>query len=66
MLSPSTRRTDLGSTMSLYADVGVEPRLRAFEVRDGAQVLVGDVAGEAAWTSSVPYAVTIVPASLID
>lgn len=52
--------------MSLYADVGVEPRPRAFEVRDGAHVLVGDVAGEAAWTSSVPHAVTIVPASLID
>jgi Uma2 family endonuclease len=75
VLSPSTRRTDLGTKMSLYADAGVasywvvdpdQRHLRAFELRDHDYELIGSAAGDESWQAQAPFPVTVVPAQLVD
>lgn len=74
VLSPSTRRRDLGDKLSAYRDAGVPhywvvdpvvPRLVAHELVDGVYAVVGDVAGEEPWTTGAPVEVTVVPADLV-
>jgi hypothetical protein len=40
--------------------------LTAWELRDGAYVETGDVAGEDAWTADRPFPVTVSPAVLVS
>lgn len=40
-------------------------RLRAWELRDGAYVLAGDVSGDEAFEAAVPFAVRVVPSALV-
>jgi Uma2 family endonuclease len=70
ILSPNTRLVDLNLKRAAYERAGVasywvvdpeEPRLRVFELRQGAYVEVADVAGDESWTAEAPYAVTVVP-----
>lgn len=79
VLSPSTRRRDLGDKLTAYRDAGVPhywvvdplaPRLVAHELvvsEDGVPtyVVVADVTGEESWTSARPVTVTVVPADLV-
>jgi Uma2 family endonuclease len=74
VLSSSTRLIDLNLKRARYERAGVasywvvdpdEPRLIAWELRDGAYVEVADVRGDASWTSERPFVVTISPASLV-
>ncbi|MFN2607157.1 MAG: Uma2 family endonuclease [Acidimicrobiales bacterium] len=72
VLSPSTRRHDLGSKRLAYAGYGVaaywvvdpEPpvTLVAFGLQGGAYVELARVTGEAPYQASVPFAVTVLPA----
>jgi len=75
VLSPSNRLYDLTTKFSRYERAGVpsywiidptEPRLIAWDLRDGQYVKVADVAAEDAWTASSPFAVTIRPGALLD
>lgn len=74
VLSPSTRRRDLGDKLTAYRDAGVPhywvvdplaPRLIAHELVDGQYAVVGDVTGEDSWTAERPVEVTIIPAALV-
>jgi len=74
ILSPSTQLVDLNLKKGLYEGAGVpsywvvdpvEPRLRAWELREGAYVDVADVAGGVAWTADRPFAVSVEPAALV-
>ena len=74
VLSPSTRRRDLGDKLTAYRDAGVPhywvvdpvaPRLVAHELVDGDYSVVGDVTGDESWTATAPVEVTIVPADLV-
>lgn len=75
VLSPSTRRRDLGIKKRAYEQAGVaaywvvdpeaaEVTLTAWELRDGSYVAAGAVTGDEAWTAAVPFDVTVVPARL--
>jgi Uma2 family endonuclease len=75
ILSPSTRLIDLNLKRARYERAGVasywvvdpeQPRLTAWELRQGRYVEVGDVAGDEEWAATSPYDVTIVPGRLID
>jgi len=75
VLSPSTRRVDLTMKRARFERAGTlaywvfDPdgvRLRAWDLRDGAYVEVADVRGGEAYEAGVPFAVTVVPASLVD
>jgi Uma2 family endonuclease len=74
VLSPSSRRRDVGDKLTAYRDAGVpsywvvdpvEPRLRVWRLEDGAYVEVADVSGNHEWTAAAPYAVTVRPADLL-
>ena len=74
VLSPSSRRRDVGDELTAYRDAGVpsywvvdpvEPRLRVWRLEDGAYVEVADVSGDQEWTAPAPYAVTVRPADLL-
>ncbi len=74
ILSPSTRRRDLGDKLTAYRDAGVPhywvvdplaPRLVAHELVDGEYAVVGDVTGDESWSATAPIEVTIVPADLV-
>jgi Uma2 family endonuclease len=74
VLSPSTRRYDLLLKRSRFEAAGCvhywvvdpdEPRLIAWELRDGTYVEVADVCGEEAFEATSPFAVRIVPAELV-
>ncbi|HWL36880.1 MAG TPA: Uma2 family endonuclease [Frankiaceae bacterium] len=74
VLSPSTRSFDLGAKRERYERAGTpaywvfDPaavRLRAWELRDGAYVLVGDVSGDEAFETNVPFPVRVVPSTLV-
>jgi Uma2 family endonuclease len=74
VLSPSSRRRDVGDQLTAYRDAGVpaywvvdpiNPRLRAWELRDGEYVEVADVAGDEEWTAELPYSVTVRPDDLL-
>lgn len=74
ILSPSTRLVDLNLKRAAYERAGVanywvidpmDPRLLAWELRDGAYVEVADVTADESWTAQAPYTVTVVPSSLL-
>ena len=74
VLSPSSRRRDVGDKLTAYRDAGVpaywvvdpiNPRLRAWELRDGEYVEVADVSGDEEWTARKPYSVTVRPSDLL-
>jgi Uma2 family endonuclease len=73
ILSPSTRRRDVGDKLTAYRDAGVpsywvvdpiNPRLRVWELRDDEYVEIADVSGDEEWTATEPYEVTVRPADL--
>ena len=73
VLSPSSRRRDVGDKLTRYRDAGVpnywvvdpiDPRLRAWRLQDGEYVEIADVSGEEEWTATEPFEVTIRPADL--
>jgi Uma2 family endonuclease len=73
VLSPSSRRRDVGDKLTAYRDAGVpsywvldpvNPRLQAWRLEAGEYVEVGDVSGDEEWTSEAPYPVTVRPADL--
>jgi Uma2 family endonuclease len=74
VLSPSTRRIDVGRKRERYQRAGTAaywvvdpdvPRLVAWELRDGVYVEVADVSGDEAFAASVPFDVTVTPAALV-
>jgi Uma2 family endonuclease len=75
VLSPSTRRKDAVFKGSKYEDSGVAsfwlvdpetPAISAFELVAGHYVLAGEATGNAAVTLSRPFAVTVIPSTLVD
>jgi Uma2 family endonuclease len=75
VLSPSTRRADLGTKRLAYQDAGVpgywvvdpdEPSLTAFELAGSEYREVAHRAGTEAFTTTAPLAVTVVPADLVE
>lgn len=76
VLSRSTRRFDLHLKRSRYeaagtaaywvVDPGEPPSVTAWELRGDAYVQVASVTGPDAFDTTVPYAVTVVPAALVD
>jgi Uma2 family endonuclease len=74
VLSPSSRRRDVGDKLTAYRDAGVpsywvvdpiNPRLRAWQLEDSEYVEVADVTADEEWTSEAPYAVTVRPVDLV-
>lgn len=74
VLSPSTRLIDLNLKKARFEVAGTEAywvvdpltaRLTAWELREGAYVEVADVAADVTFKTTVPFPVTIVPASLV-
>ena len=74
LLSPGTRRHDLVLKRRAYERAGVPsywlvdpetPSLTVLVLRDGAYVDVARAEGDQAWTATLPYAVTVVPESLL-
>ena len=75
VLSPSTRRIDLGSKRMAYEAAGVPaywlvdpevPGLTVLELDVGRYVERATVAGDEAFHATFPFAVTVVPARLLD
>ncbi|MGI8807242.1 MAG: Uma2 family endonuclease [Acidimicrobiales bacterium] len=73
--SPSTRLFDLGPKRMVYEAAGVPaywvvdpdgPSLTVFLLQDGRYVEDLTVTGDEAYHSTVPFAVTVVPARLLD
>jgi Uma2 family endonuclease len=74
VLSTSTRSFDLHAKRERYERAGspaywvfdpVAVRLIAWELRDGAYVQIGDVNGDEAFETEVPFPIRVVPASLV-
>jgi Uma2 family endonuclease len=74
VLSPSTGHIDLSLKRARYEVARCpsywvvdpeEPALLVWELRDGSYVEVARVAGEASFTASLPYDVTVSPARLV-
>lgn len=74
VLSPSTRHIDLGLKRSRYEAAAcpsywvvdpAEPSLRAWDLVDGSYVEVAHVRGDERAELSLPFPVTLVPASLV-
>jgi Uma2 family endonuclease len=75
VLSPSTRLIDLGSKRLAYEEAGVpaywlvdpeEPSLTVLHLEDGRYVQHALVTGDEAYTATIPFPVTVVPARLLD
>ncbi len=75
VLSPSSRRRDVGDKLTAYRDAGVpsywvvDPvglRFRAWQLEDDDYVEVADISGDQEWTADAPYEVTIRPGDLRD
>ncbi|HCB03364.1 MAG TPA: hypothetical protein DEQ43_03770 [Nocardioides bacterium] len=73
ILSPSSRRRDVGDKRTAYRDAGVpsywvidpiNPRLRVWRLEDGEYVEIADISGDEEWTATEPFEVTIRPADL--
>ena len=73
VLSPSSRRRDVGDKLTAYRDAGVpsywvvdpiHPRLRAWYLDRGEYVEIADVSGDQEWTAEAPFPVTIRPVDL--
>src|SRR3954471_4046100 len=74
VLSPSSRRRDVGDKLTAYRDAGVpcywvvdpvEPRLRAWRLEDSEYAEVANVSGDEEWTAEAPYPVTVRPSDLL-
>jgi Uma2 family endonuclease len=74
ILSPGTRARDQVTKRRAYEQEGVasywivdpkKPALTALELTGGAYAQVAHVEGEQAWTATLPYPVTVVPAHLL-
>lgn len=74
VLSRRTRAFDLGAKFERYERAGTlaywvfDPkavRLRAWELRGGAFVLAGDVSGDEAFETDVPFRARVVPSALV-
>ena len=74
VVSPSSRRRDVGDKLTAYRDAGVpsywvvdpvQPRLRAWRLEGSEYVDVADVSGDEEWTAEAPYPVTIRPSDLL-
>jgi Uma2 family endonuclease len=74
VLSPSSRRRDVGDKLTAYRDAGVpaywvvdpvDPWLRAWRLEHGDYVEVAHVAGHEVWTADAPYPVTVRPSDLL-
>lgn len=74
ILSPSTRRFDLMLKRSRFEAAGCasywvvdpdQPSLIAWDLRDGHYAEVGNVAGASEFTADAPFAVTVVPETLV-
>jgi Uma2 family endonuclease len=75
VLSPSTRRIDLGSKRLAYQDAGVPaywlvdpdaPSLTVLRLGDGTYVEEAVVTGDEVYEADFPFPVTVVPARLLD
>jgi Uma2 family endonuclease len=75
VLSPSTRRFDLMLKRSRFEAAGAnaywvvdpdEPYLIAWELRAGSYVEVAHVSADEPYHATVPFAVTVVPSSLVS
>jgi Uma2 family endonuclease len=75
VLSPSTRRIDLGTKRLAYEAAGVPaywlvdpdvPSLTVLELDAGRYVERATVTGDEAFHATVPFAVTVVPTRLLD
>jgi Uma2 family endonuclease len=75
VLSPSSRRIDLGTKRLAYEAAGVPaywlvdpevPSLTVLELDAGRYVERATVAGDEAFHATVPFAVTVVPTRLLD
>jgi Uma2 family endonuclease len=73
VLSPSSRKRDVGDKLTAYRDAGVpnywvvdpiNPRLRAWSLADGEYVEIADTSGAEEWTAEQPFPVTIRPVDL--
>lgn len=74
VLSPSTRRIDLGSKRSAYEAAGVErywvvdpeiPSLTAWRLEGGSYTREAEVSGDATYHAVQPFAVAVAPGSLL-
>jgi Uma2 family endonuclease len=74
VLSPSSRRRDVGDKLTAYRDAGVpaywvvdpvNPRLRVWELREGEYVEVANISGDDEWTAEKPCSVTVRPSDLL-
>ena len=74
VLSPSTRSRDLGLKKRAYEDAGLgwywvidpdQPRLTVLRSVDGRFVEEATELGDAAYTATAPFPVTVVPAALV-
>jgi len=74
VVSPSSSRRDIGDKLTRYQDEGVQhywvvdpvdPRLRVWQLVDGAYVEIADVSGDEEWTAGAPFPVTVRPADLV-
>jgi Uma2 family endonuclease len=73
VLSPSTRRRDVGDKLTAYRDAGVpnywvvdpiNPRLRVWRLEGAEYVEIADPSGNDEWTAEAPFPVTIRPVDL--
>jgi Uma2 family endonuclease len=73
ILSPSSRRRDVGDKLTAYRDAGVpnywvvdpvDPRLRVWRLEAGEYAEIADVSGDEEWTAEAPFSVTIRPVDL--
>jgi Uma2 family endonuclease len=74
VLSPSTRRRDVGDKLTAYRDAGLPsywvvdplaPRLRAWRLEGGEYVHVADVADDVEWVAEAPFGVSLRPVDLV-
>jgi Uma2 family endonuclease len=74
VLSPSSRRRDVGDKLTAYRDAAVpaywvvdpiNPRLLVWELREGEYVEIADVSGDEERTAQLPYSVTFRPHDLL-
>jgi Uma2 family endonuclease len=74
VLSPSTRHIDAGTKRLAFEAAGVPsywlvdpdaPSLVVLELTDGTYSEVAHVAGDEAWTATLPFPVTVSPAALV-
>jgi Uma2 family endonuclease len=79
VLSPSTRRVDLGRKKDVLAEAGcpsywvvdpglgsTPPTLIVHELQDRQYAEVARVSGAESWTATQPFPVTVVPVDLLD